>query len=216
VYFFVECFDNITPYTDSLWMNLYIDCDQENQGWNTFDFVVNKSAASEGTLVLERFTADNDYSKTEKVADVAYKADGKTMTVKIPKSALGLEGSDYTINFAWTDNVHDEGDYTGFSGDILDFYATGDVAPGGRFKYSFVSTAENSGKAPETEPITEETASDTTDTPASHETASDGSTSDETGSDNGSEGGCRSALSCLPALLLIPAAALIPGKKERD
>ena len=51
-----------------------------------------------------------------------------------------------TINFAWTDNVHDEGDYSKFSGDILDFYTSGDVAPGGRFKYSFISTAENSGE----------------------------------------------------------------------
>ena len=155
MYFFVECNETITPYTDSLWMNLYVDCDQENQGWNTFDFVVNKSAASAHTLVLERFTAENDYAKTEKVADVAYKADGKTMTVKIPKSALGLEGNDYTINFAWTDNVHDEGDYTKFSGDILDFYVSGDVAPGGRFKFSFVSTTENSGVTPETEAPTE-------------------------------------------------------------
>ena len=155
VYFFVECFDNITPYTDSLWMNLYVDCDPKNQGWNTFDFVVNKSAASADTLVLEKFTAENDYAKTEKVADVAYKLDGKTMTVQIPKSALGLEGNDYTINFAWTDNVHDEGDYTTFSGDILDFYVSGDVAPGGRFKFSFVSTTENSGVTPETEAPTE-------------------------------------------------------------
>ena len=164
VYFFVECNETITPYTDSLWMNLYVDCDQESQGWNTFDFVVNKSAASAHTLVLEKFTAENDYAKTEKVADVAYKADGKTMTVKIPKSALGLEGNDYTINFAWTDNVHDEGDYTKFSGDILDFYVSGDVAPGGRFKFSYVSTFENSGKTPETEAPTE-TPTDPVETP---------------------------------------------------
>ena len=143
VYFLVECNENITPYTDSLWMNLYIDTNQNNQGWNTFEYVVNKTAASEKTLVLEKFTADNDYSKTEKVADVEYKVDGKYMTVKIPKTALGLSGNDYTVNFAWTDNVHDEGDYDKFSGDILDFYISGDVAPGGRFKFSYVSTNEN-------------------------------------------------------------------------
>ena len=155
VWFLVECNEAITPYTDSLWMNLYIDSDQASQGWNTFDFVVNKTPASADTLVLEKFTAENDYAKTEKVADVEYKLDGKYLTVKIPKSALGLAGNDYTINFAWTDNVHDEGDYTKFSGDILDFYTAGDVAPGGRFKFSFVSTAENSGVTPETEEPTE-------------------------------------------------------------
>ena len=159
VYFHVECADNITPYTDSLWMNLYIDSDQNNQGWETFEYVVNKSAASEKTLVLEKFT--NGY-ESEKVADVEYSVDGRYMTVKIPKSALGLSGNDYTINFSWTDNVHDEGDYTKYSGDIMDFYISGDVAPGGRFKYSFISTQENSG-APE-EPVTppEETTEETT------------------------------------------------------
>ncbi len=148
LYFLVECAENITPYTDALWMNLYLDTNQENQGWNTFEFVVNKSAASEKTLVLEKFTAENDYAGTEKVADVEYKVDGRYMTVKIPKSVLGVTGQDYTVNFAWTDNVHDEGDYSKFSGDILDFYISGDVAPGGRFKYSYVVTGDHYDELP--------------------------------------------------------------------
>ena len=137
VYFNVECADDITPYTDNLWMTLYIDIDQDNQGWETFDYVVNKSAASADTLVLERFTG-NGYN-SERIADVEYNVDGRYMMVKIPKSAFGLEGNDFTINFSWTDNVHDEGDYENYSGDILDFYISGDVAPGGRFKYSYIS-----------------------------------------------------------------------------
>lgn len=145
IYFLVECAENITPYTDSLWMNLYIDSDQNNQGWNTFEYVLNKSAASKDTLVLERFTEENSYN-SQKVADVEYNVDGRYMTVKIKKSDLGLEDDDYTINFSWTDNVHDEGDYTRFSGDIMDFYISGDVAPGGRFKYSYISTSENTGE----------------------------------------------------------------------
>lgn len=157
VYFHVECASDITPYTDSLWMTLYIDCNQSSQGWNTFDFVVNKSAAGEKTLVLEKFTAENDYSATEKVADVEYTVDGRYMTVKIAKSDLNLTGNDYTINFTWTDNVHDEGDYTRFTGNILDFYISGDVAPGGRFKFSYISTTDN---FEETKPIDTETESD--------------------------------------------------------
>ena len=78
------------------------------------------------------------------------------MTVKIPKSALGISGNDFTINFSWTDNVHDEGDYTKYSGDIMDFYISGDVAPGGRFKYSYISTQENSGAPIEPEETTTE------------------------------------------------------------
>ncbi len=162
VWFYVECNESITPYTDSLWMNLYIDCDQSNRGWETFDYVVNKSAASAETLVLERFTGEGYAS--EWVADVKYQVDGKIMVVEIPLSALNLSGYDYTINFAWTDNVHDEGDYEVFSGDIMDFYISGDVAPGARFKYSYISTAENAGK--EAESVTETTTDAPDETPA--------------------------------------------------
>ena len=157
VYFLVECADNITPYSDNLWMNLYIDTDQSDdaKGWESFEYVVNKTKASESTSVLERFTGEGYAS--EKVADVEYKVDGRYMTVKIARSDLGLNSDDFTVNFSWTDNVHDaddkgaesEGDtvYSEFSGDILDFYVSGDVAPGGRFKYSFISTVENAGES---------------------------------------------------------------------
>ena len=209
VWFLVECSEEITPYTDSLWMNLYIDSDQENQGWNTFDFVVNKSAASADTLVLEKFTAENDYSKTEKAADVEYKLDGKYLTVKIPKSALGLSGNDYTINFAWTDNVHDEGDYTKYSGDILDFYTAGDVAPGGRFKFSFVSTAENSGVTPETEAPTE-TPTDPVETP----TEQPGESTADSETEPPKKGCGSSAAFASAGLLMTMAAAAVLRKKD--
>ncbi len=157
VYFLVECAEDITPYTDKLWMNLYLDTDQGNQGWNTFEYVINKSPAGEKTLVLEKFTATDDYAKTEKVADVEYTVSGRYMTVKIAKESIGLSGDDYTINFTWTDNVHDEGKIKQFSGDIMDFYISGDVAPGGRFKYSYISTSENASA-----PVEGVTSADTT------------------------------------------------------
>ncbi|MBO5510479.1 MAG: hypothetical protein J6B24_01970 [Clostridia bacterium] len=208
VWFFVECFDTITPYTDSLWMNLYIDSDQENKGWETFDFVVNKSAASADTLVLERFTG-NGYD-TEKVADVKYKVDGKTMMVEIPKSALGLEGNDYTVNFAWTDNVHDEGDYSKFSGDILDFYLSGDVAPGARFKFSYISTHENTTGEPETEAPTAEPTEPAVTAPAETPTEAPAETDTEA-----EKKGCQSA-TLSAAVLLVGAAAVALGKKKES
>ena len=216
VWFFVECNENITPYTDSLWMNLYIDSDQTGKGWETFDFVVNKSAASADTLVLERFTG-NGYN-TEKVADVKYKVDGKTMTVEIPKTALGLEGTDYTLNFAWTDNVHDEGDYTKFSGDILDFYLSGDVAPGARFKFSYVSTHENTTGEAETEAPTEAPTPEPTEpaVTAPTETPTDApATEAPAASDTEAEkGGCKSSVMASAALLSAMTAAVALRKKE--
>ncbi len=217
LWFLVECAADITPYTDKLWMNLYIDVNtaeaDDNAGWNTFDFVVNKTAPTETAAVLEKFT---DGYTSEKVADVEYKVDGRYMTVKIPKSALGIEGEEYTVNFAWTDNVHDvadtgtgEGDatvYSTFSGDILDFYTSGDVAPGGRFKFSFVSTTENSGVAPETEAPTE-TPTDPAETPteAPSETESDTEVPQK---------GCKSSIFASAVLLSAMAAAVALRKKE--
>ncbi|MBE6694742.1 MAG: hypothetical protein E7589_08255 [Ruminococcaceae bacterium] len=133
LYFRVECNDSITPCEDDRWMNLYIDTDGEYNGWESFNYVVKPTA--DGVLSLNRFTG-NGYG-FEVISGVEYALDGKYLTVKISKAALGL-GDKFTVNFAWTDNVHDKDDSSKFSGDILEFYTTGDVAPGGRFKYSYI------------------------------------------------------------------------------
>ena len=125
LYFYVECFDTITPYTDPLWMVLYIDSDQQNQGWETFDYVLNKTSPTADKATLERFTGDG--YQTETVGEVAYTVNGKYMQVKVPKSMLNRSGYDFTINFAWTDNVHDEAD-RGEHGDKDYVYTTFSVS----------------------------------------------------------------------------------------
>ncbi|MBQ7378222.1 MAG: hypothetical protein IJW70_00920 [Clostridia bacterium] len=202
VYFNVECAADITPYTDALWMTLYIDSDQQNQGWETFEYVINKSAASADTVVLEKFTG-NGYEST-KVADCSYTVDGRYMTVKVAKSDLGLSGDNYTINFSWTDNVHDEGDYTKFSGDIMDFYISGDVAPGARFKFSYVS-----GKASDSE--TESTDADTT-APDLSEGTTEAPAESETEGEQKS--GCKSFAAGAAAVAMAAAAAVVLKKKK--
>lgn len=155
LYFNVECRENITPYTDLLWMNLYIDTDGENTGWNSFNYVLNKTAPTATKAVLEKFTGTSYDSA--KVAECDYTVDGRYLTVKISKADLGISGDNFSLSFAWTDNVHDEADkgtgtdassvkYSQFSGDILDFYTSGDVAPGGRFKF-YYDTAIAAGSA---------------------------------------------------------------------
>ena len=210
LYFLVECADNITSPADALWMNLYIDCNQENQGWNTFDFVVKN--ASEATMELQKFTAENDYTATEKVADVEYKVDGRYMTIKIAKSDLGITGDEYTVNFAWTDNVHDEGDYTKFSGDILDFYISGDVAPGGRFKFSYV-VADEAGGSTDTDP----TDTETTETPTDPvETPTDAPATEDPTEEvtETPKKGCKSSVSATAAAAVLTAAAAVVALRK--
>ena len=226
VYFYVECNENITPYTDPLWMVLYIDSDQQNQGWETFDYVLNKTSPSADKATLEKFTG-NGY-ETEKVGEVDYTVNGKYMQVKVPKSLLNLSGYDFTINFTWTDNVHDEDDdagergdtdykYTKFSGDIMDFYISGDVAPAGRFKYSYISTNANATGIPdetqptETEPVTapgENTASSETGAPTTEAPTAEGET-------EAPSSGCSSAVGVgIAAVVMAMAAAVVLKKKE--
>ena len=199
VYFNVECASDITPYTDKLWMTLYLDTDQANQGWETFEYVINKSAASADTVVLEKFTGTG--YESVKVADCAYTVDGRYMTVKIAKSDLGLSGDDYTVNFSWTDNVHDEGDYDKFSGDIMDFYISGDVAPGARFKYSFVS-----GKTTGDE--------QTSDSETTAPDLSEGTT-EQVSEPTEQKKGCK-AFAAGAAMMAMAAAAAVVLKKKKD
>ena len=229
VYFYVECFDNITPYTDPLWMVLYIDSDQQNQGWETFDYVLNKTSPSATKATLEKFTG-NGY-ETQKVGEVDYAVDGKYMQVKVPKSMLNLSGYDFTVNFAWTDNVHDEDDqgemgdtgykYTKFSGDIMNFYISGDVAPAGRFKFSYISTNENATGIPdetqpaETEPVTvpdEDPAAPESNSPVTEAPTAEG----ETETDAPTQGGCASAVAALSmtAMIMLLGSAVILRKRE--
>ena len=219
VYFYVECAEDITPYTDPLWMVLYLDTDQQNQGWETFDYVLNKTSPSATKAVLEKFTG-NGY-ETETVGEVDYTVNGNYMQVKVPKSMLSLSGHDFTVNFAWTDNVHDLADagargetdyvYTTFSGDILDFYTSGDVAPSGRFKYSYVSTAANAtGTEPEvtTEPVETDPAEDvTTD-------AQPDQTTEQTTEQTEQKSGCKSVAAPVMVLALIACASVAITKKK--
>ena len=75
-------------------------------------------------------------NKLEKVGDMGAHALNSQVQIKIPKKMLGVADT-FSLHFKWTDNVHDEGDYTTFSGDIMDFYISGDVAPGGRYTYAY-------------------------------------------------------------------------------
>ncbi len=225
LYFHVECAADITPYTDPLWMNLYIDCDGQNAGWNTFDYVINKSAASADTVVLERFTGDGYAS--EKVADCTYTVDGRYMTVRVRKADIGLSGYDFTVNFAWTDNVHDAADtgtgegrpvYSSFSGDILDFYTSGDVAPGGRFKFSYVSTAANAGAETETDTDTATGQDSATAAPDTNVTETDSAPTSGSETAQTPAGGCKSGVAGLFLPLLaagIAAAAVLTMAARR-
>ena len=127
LYFMVECSANITPYTDKAWMRLFIDTGDSAKNWEGFEYVLNRVSPTSSTATLEQSTGGWNFRT---VGTVSYKVNGKYLVVKIPKSYLGITGSTFTVNFKWNDNMQKDGD-------IMDFYSSGDTAPGGRFMYSY-------------------------------------------------------------------------------
>ena len=129
IYFYVETARPITKPTAPGWMTLLIDIDRDkNTGWEGYDYAVNRKAPVGNEAILERGRQGWNWSE---VGKVAFRVENNRMQLQIPRTLLGLSStSPLDFEFKWTDNVP-------ASGDILDFYLYGDVAPGGRFNYRY-------------------------------------------------------------------------------
>lgn len=139
IYFMVETLEDLTPSSDAAWMRLLIDTDPTGTtaNWEGFEYIVNRVSPSDGKATVERSTGGWNW---EQVGAVSFSVSGKRLQIAIPRSMLGLSDStDLSFNFKWADNTREDG-ATEDSGDILDFYQYGDVAPGGRFMFSFTTS----------------------------------------------------------------------------
>jgi hypothetical protein len=92
----------------------------------------------------------------------------------------------------------------------MDFYISGDVAPGARFKYSYVSTQQNAtGEQPTTEEITTEPVV---------ETETDAATTDAPATEQETEpeakGGCKSVAIGAAVFAIVALGALVIAKKK--
>ncbi len=136
IYFMVRTMEDLTPYTDAYWMNLYIDMGESGDAnWENYEFILNKqNPENETTAILEKFTG-NGY-ETAVVGKVSYAVKGNVLTVCIPKTMLGIDAEDmeFEFGFKWTDNT-----LVGDDGDIMKWYVNGDVAPVGRFNYCYTT-----------------------------------------------------------------------------
>ena len=132
VFFHARSREPLTARTGPNWMQLLIDADRDPKtGWEGFDFLVNRTVEADGSTWLERNVGGWTW---EKVAKVRLRTSGNILHLAIPRAALGLpEGkSPLAFDFKWTDNVQRPGD-------VMDFYASGDVAPEGRYKFRYVA-----------------------------------------------------------------------------
>jgi len=130
IYFYARTAAALTPSSDTNWMWLFIDADQNAKtGWQGYDFIVNRTVDADGKSWLEKSTGG---WKWEKVAPVNFRMQGKELEIVIPRRALGLpaDSTHVAIDFKWADNLQRPGD-------IMDFYLSGDVAPEGRFNFRY-------------------------------------------------------------------------------
>lgn len=130
VYFRIETVEDITLYSDNAWMRLFIDTDGtgKSASWEGFEYVINRENATESEVFIEKSKGGWDFEKT---GTGKYNIIKNIMYLQIPLSTLGLDGTaEVHFNFKLSDNMQTDGD-------ILDFYQSGDVAPGGRFMFVF-------------------------------------------------------------------------------
>lgn len=136
VYFRVETAENLTPSTDPNWMMLFIntDCDIST-GWAGYNYVINRKSPTSDEVIIER--APGTKWMWLKAGTGKYVVKGNTLEIAVPKSVIKV-GNDIDIEFKWFDNMQK-------AGDPLDFYVSGDAAPGGRFNYRYRSVVPTTG-----------------------------------------------------------------------
>lgn len=157
IYFMVQTKDNLTAPTDPAWMRLLIDTDTTgvSKNWEGFEYIINRTSPSGSDATIEKSTGGWNFTK---VGTAKFTVKGNRLQIAVPRSALGLSGTNnVAFNFKWADNTRKDGT-TKDSGDITDYYLYGDVAPGGRFMFSFSSTvAPGATPDPNATPEPEET-----------------------------------------------------------
>jgi len=125
IWFYVKTKEDLTPHTDSSWMLLFIDADQDKStGWEGYDYLVNGQVRSEGATSIMTWKK-GEWSKSQ---ELAMRYEGNELMIEIPRKRL--RETEAAFDFHWADNIGD-------AGDITDFFTNGDNAPERRSNYRF-------------------------------------------------------------------------------
>ena len=125
VYFYVRTAEPLTPYTDPLWMLLFIDADGDHStGWEGYDLLVNESLRDDRRTSVRAYGRD-DWGKP---ATIDFRYEGNEMMVAVPRKFFG--SGKLSFDFHWADGIQK-------LGDIDEFLLNGDQAPSRRANYHF-------------------------------------------------------------------------------
>lgn len=130
LYFRVTCAEDITAYRDGDhgWMNIWLKTSNARGDlFHGYEYIINREVSGETSQILRCKSA----SDMESVGEADVRVYGKTMIVRIPLAAIGLDANHYGVEWKVSDNVQD------IENDILNFYSTGDAAPIGTINFSY-------------------------------------------------------------------------------
>jgi hypothetical protein len=134
--FYIRTSEPLTSPTDTNWMLLFIDADNNAKtGWLGYDFVVNRSNVRTNLSTLER--NDGGAYRWKSAVDIVFRSAGNELEIAIPRATLGITVESFTLDFKWADNIQQTGDWS-------DFTLNGDAAPNDRFNYRAIFRGDNS------------------------------------------------------------------------
>jgi hypothetical protein len=123
IFFYVKTAHELSPKAETNWMSLLIKTQSSSINWEGYNFVINNGEISSK---LQRYTKDNKWVVVEPITILHNKSE---MELSIPKSAIGIIGNTFSIDFKWTDNIP--------VGDAMLWLDNGDTAPNARFRYRY-------------------------------------------------------------------------------
>lgn len=108
-------------------MSILLNTDRlYSTGWYGYDYMI----SPDDNMAMTVYAYDKATAKWVATGKAKARIDGNQMMVAVDKASIGLTG-DKTFDFKWVDNVLKN------TADILDFYASGECAPNGRFNYRY-------------------------------------------------------------------------------
>ena len=126
VYFYIRTRAPLTSSSDSNWMLLFIDVDQNPKtGWLGYDFVVNRVNVRAQTTTIECNLGGYHWGRPR---EIPYRKAGNELELAIPRGLLALTNLPAALDFKWADNIQQ-------TGEASDLTVNGDAAPNDRFNF---------------------------------------------------------------------------------
>jgi hypothetical protein len=136
LFFYAKTAAPLSPPSDSNWMLLFIDTDQNKAtGFQGYDYLVGAGGVSSGKTPLARW----DGKTWQPAGSARLASNGAELELRIDKALLHA-GDAPSIDFHWADNIRS-------LTDVSEFFVNGDSAPDRRFDFRYLGLSAGAGSA---------------------------------------------------------------------